>query len=582
MKKTLWLALAGCLVAGFAYTNGTRLLASAEETVNDIPCAYSAVSAEAEEYADIVSYGATAATLLTVEEAKTKNIPEGYEDNVLVVEGDVSRGVLLDFSAYGIPTAVIESITFRIYVEENGKTTDDYPEVRIVQPYLRGWVMRYDISEQTDQWVDITLGADGTNMYKDVESLDGLGVDGVLARFELAIRNYGTNAAFYIDSIVIQEKKDDGVAPVITYNGETTLSIREGVKFAPDVSAFDVFENRNIEVEYVLDDGVEFDAKGSLPMGRYELTFKATDYYGNVATYPEKITLVVEEADSDLPIINVKTDTVYAAAGTIPVLNVTATDDNGEVEVTAVWSEGALDVYGALTEGEHTLTLEAKDPSGNTAVYTVTFYVTADGETGGVVVDEEALCPKCIVTFEGKNPETYRAGTKITKPADPPAKEATAEYFYEFEGWYDGDTLWDFENDVVQKDTDLTPCWQAQKQKYTVTFDGGSGVEYEYGVKIERPSDPQAPSGKTFVGWYVGLRKWDFDNDVVTENVELIARYRDAEGVGTSSSGNEDDEEEKTSFAGSGCGSIATVSFACPVLLCLGGLLKKYKKYKKK
>ena len=103
-------------------------------------------------------------------------------------------------------------------------------------------------------------------------------------------------------------------------------------------------------------------------------------------------------------------------------------------------------------------------------------------------------------------------------------------------------------------------------------------MEYEYGAKIERPSDPQAPSGKTFVGWYVGLRKWDFDNDVVTENVELIARYRDAEGVGTSSSGNEDDEEEKTSFAGFGCGSMATVSFACPVLLCLGGLLKKYKK----
>ena len=204
MKKTLWLALAGCLVAGFAYTNGTRLLASAEETVNDIPCAYSAVSAK--EYADIVSYGATAVTLLTAEEAKTKNIPEGYEDNVLVVEGDVSRGVLLDFSAYGIPTAVIESITFRIYVEENGKTTDDYPEVRIVQPYLRGWVMRYDISEQTDQWVDITLGADGTNMHKDVESLDGLGVDGVLARFELGIRNKGTDAAFYIDSIVIQRK----------------------------------------------------------------------------------------------------------------------------------------------------------------------------------------------------------------------------------------------------------------------------------------------------------------------------------------------------------------------------------------
>jgi len=48
---------------------------------------------------------------------------------------------------------------------------------------------------------------------------------------------------------------------VITYNGETTLSIREGVKFAPDVSAFDVFENRNIEVEYVLDEGVEFDAR---------------------------------------------------------------------------------------------------------------------------------------------------------------------------------------------------------------------------------------------------------------------------------------------------------------------------------
>ena len=65
--------------------------------------------------------------------------------------------------------------------------------------------------------------------------------------------------------------------------------------------------------------------------------------------------------------------------------------------------------------------------------------------------------------------------------------------------------------------------------KYTVTFDGKNETEYAYGEKIEKPADPTkdatAKVQYTFDGWYNGDEKWDFDHDIVTSDVALVAKF---------------------------------------------------------
>ena len=45
------------------------------------------------------------------------------------------------------------------------------------------------------------------------------------------------------------------------------------------------------------------------------------------------------------------------------------------------------------------------------------------------------------------------------------------------------------------------------------------------GEKVKEPDAPTAPDGYEFDGWYNGDEKWDFDEDTVTENVELTAHW---------------------------------------------------------
>jgi len=70
---------------------------------------------------------------------------------------------------------------------------------------------------------------------------------------------------------------------------------------------------------------------------------------------------------------------------------------------------------------------------------------------------------------------------------------------------------------------------------FTVTFDpnGGSpapsNVTVRHDSTVARPADP-SHSGKKFLGWYTALNwgsKWDFENDLVTEDMTLYAQWRE-------------------------------------------------------
>ena len=129
-----------------------------------------------------------------------------------------------------------------------------------------------------------------------------------------------------------------------------------------------------------------------------------------------------------------------------------------------------------------------------TALKAGTAIVTAsvgDVKAEMTVTVNDVPAEKVTVTIGDKTVEA-EIGSKLNKPADP-EKESTEQYDYVFDGWYNGDEKWDFENDTVQGEMTLTPRFTETLRKYQVNFDG-EFVTVEYGSKLEKPADPKKPS----------------------------------------------------------------------------------------
>lgn len=67
----------------------------------------------------------------------------------------------------------------------------------------------------------------------------------------------------------------------------------------------------------------------------------------------------------------------------------------------------------------------------------------------------------------------YNYGSKITAPAEEPTKTKDG-YTVTFDGWYNGDTKWNFDTDTVKGNVTLVAKFNETARKYTVTvtFDG--------------------------------------------------------------------------------------------------------------
>ncbi len=112
-------------------------------------------------------------------------------------------------------------------------------------------------------------------------------------------------------------------------------------------------------------------------------------------------------------------------------------------------------------------------------------------------------------------------GGKLTDPGTP-VKEGE----YEFEGWYRGDKLWNFETDTVSYAFTLTAKWS---KIHTVSFDsdGGTAIgirKAKDGGFVIQPATPVKP-GFTFIGWFAGDTKWNFDENVVSSDMTLKAGW---------------------------------------------------------
>lgn len=122
-----------------------------------------------------------------------------------------------------------------------------------------------------------------------------------------------------------------------------------------------------------------------------------------------------------------------------------------------------------------------------------------------------------------------KKGNTVGVPAEP-TKDG-----YSFAGWYTDvncTTAYDF-NTSVNEDITLYAKWLA---KYTVSFDtdGGSTVESQTvvtGNKATKPASNPTKDGYNFKGWYkdsAHTNEFDFENDTITENTTIYARFEDA------------------------------------------------------
>ncbi len=121
---------------------------------------------------------------------------------------------------------------------------------------------------------------------------------------------------------------------------------------------------------------------------------------------------------------------------------------------------------------------------------------------------------------------------KVVQPENP------TQAGFIFEGWYkekECQTRWNFDEDVITKNTTLYPKWIKQEAPkpalYIVEFQtkGGSPIasqEIQEGAKAVQPIDP-TQEGYTFEGWYKDEKyqeKWSFE-EAVTKDITLYAKW---------------------------------------------------------
>ena len=535
-KKALWisslLAICASVICWTAPVKATAAEAS------DFDCSYS-VSKDK----PYLQYGSSEIITYTAQEAAAAGIPEGYSDTVLSVKPISSTasgcGILLDFSAWDVPTALVKELSFRFYIGESEKNTDGKPQLRIMSPVTGQWTYQPgDTASIAGEWATETV-KNQNHLFNTLADTEGH-----LDKFELSLR-VAEHVDFYIDSVKLTLVGNDGIAPEITCDSDA-VTVSLGAAFELDAFAYDEQDDCVKPLEYVWESGVELDENG-LPTapGDYSLTLHAVDYFGNAST--KTITVTMTEPDLEAPVVHLNFTEMYAQVGMIPTLNFEVTDNQRVASVSRVWSKGALDENGALTEGTHTYTVTALDDSNNKTVHKITVYVTSTEPEYDNVIDEETLSPRYTVTFDGENGATYKYGERVKAPADP-IREDTEEYTYVFEGWYNGDVAWDFDKDVVLEDTNLVAKWT----KIPLSPDDGETSEDS---SENENSSSEAPEDST--------EKEDSSNPSTSDS--------------ESNSEKENSSTSKKKSKG-GCSGSMHFSILLPTLLCAGIACKKMRR----
>ena len=210
------------------------------------------------------------------------------------------------------------------------------------------------------------------------------------------------------------------------------------------------------------------------------------------------------------------------------------------------------EITGNVNEKEYTAKVVLGDASEHTITYTATDRADKLAEIKALLGVNDAQytytndVPEVLPFAEGKTYTETRTvneydvvigdatavkvayGSKLTKPAEDPTKDMTVSTVYTFDGWYNGETKWNFDNDVVTGNVTLVARFNETARQYDVVIGDNDAVKVAYGEKVTKPADPAITQEDgytiTFEGWYNGETKWDFDNDTVTGNLTLVAK----------------------------------------------------------
>ena len=180
----------------------------------------------------------------------------------------------------------------------------------------------------------------------------------------------GQHAATTTFTITVQ----DTTAPVITLNGDAEMTIEVGTTYTePGASSTDVVDG---EVPVVITGTVD----GTI-IGDYVLTYTSTDSHSNVSV----VYRTVHVRDLTAPVITVLSQpsafiNLTSATTTFSVNDVTASTtcklDGGSFEDCSSPKE-----VSGLSEGPHTLTIQATDPSNNSTSTIINFTVDTEAPT---------------------------------------------------------------------------------------------------------------------------------------------------------------------------------------------------------
>lgn len=489
MKKRFFLISAILLIFTCVALNlGVVTKSALAETLNDFSCTVSAP-----EDGTYTFYTVKAIDEYNQVEATEAKIPNGYTDNVIVLTGESGTiGVVLDFSQGKYLKELIQSITIRFYINED---VEGSPSLRIPKQNATSnfWVNK---TVEYGSWQEVTISNLLDEWFDDY---------GYLNKFALCFRR--SSPIVYLDNIVVNMKTDDGVAPVISYEGTDTITAYKGTLFAVSgMTAYDEQEQREIDLEYIWGEGTQLDEDGLPSVGIYSLIVRATDNFGNYSEY--NLTVKVAEPDFQNPVISTNITTMSVCEGTIPKFGIEATDNSGSVTITEIWSAGALDSKGKLTLGEHTYTFIATDPSGNSTTLTIKVKVVAVVDYGDKeIIDEEQLTVYTLYFdlngLAGEiEPLTVNYGQAIL------GLKKLEMAGCEFLGWKVGDDLIK-DGDIWLYTTNQTAVAQWGVEEYTISYqlNGGENVEqnpnsYTSTTEIITLMPAKDRIGYTFKGWY--------------------------------------------------------------------------------
>lgn len=221
-------------------------------------------------------------------------------------------------------------------------------------------------------------------------------------------------------------------------------------------------------------------------------------------TYIDNFVVDLVPLDEEDPVITAPVTEFTVVKGAYPFDDsVTVTDNSGVVNVKKVWSEGALDRNGRLTEGEHTLTVTATDASGNKSECVIKYIVKA-----------EPAPKKCKIIFRAEGSDDYvfeyyaDEADYILDEIHPPKAPNKPHYIGVWKQW----NLEKTEEQIV------TAEYMPIAYTATLTVDGKVYKTILYTAETKKLNLPAVPEKEGYTG------KWsdytlDFGDNLIIEAV---------------------------------------------------------------